>query len=929
MTPPTSSRAPAPFAAISTTRTRRAPAATLFAGLALATSIASAAQPTPSPAPGPAPTPASTPSTPSTASTPATSAPGESDMLGFTPAEQTNHLARAIARIALVDLRLAGDASPATLRVAQRVLDIAHRVDPSDAEILRLLIEAATQAGDDAAAQQHLRTLVRLDPADTVATLAAISGRLSALQRVEDRLAAYDRFLGPQGAALDASVRSRLALDAAMLARERGDADLFLARLRQALALDATNKDAAAVLVAFVSGSDDAPAARLEAQIILLNADPLDARAHLAVARELAASGIGASEAALRFYANTVELRDAFAEALPRVVEVERLVEVWRTRGATAVASDIASSLRTPRAEMARAIERARAAAPAGAAPAAGPSPDDLRLTADIEQLWLLAADASGDAAGADEALAELVESLRRAELATGDEAQREPGDDEAAAREKLQARRLGLLWLRLLVGRQIDQAESDLRLLQGDESLRGPGLARIAGWLALRRGDTVVARSQLTRAAAQDPLAELGLAMLQELDGDLPGAGALYARLARTLAGTPEGAWAQTRAERLLQRPLEPDAQARQLAAMARGVPAFVDQMIRDPRRFMQLSVEPVSSRLHPLGRTALRVRLRNAASIPLALGADKPLNTRMLLSPRAEVGSQAVRAVTADVLSLERRLRLLPREELAVDIWAEPGFSGWLLEMSAGELARVRYRVVQGFRFGGEKGTQAGPLSLSVETGTVIRQALTGVALAPADLAQTLRDAQGPAFVEAVASARWRFFRDQGGLNRLAPEDVAALTAALSQRYLDGDRLQRLTLLAMLPSARYLPRLDPFEQTVRSAPETDADVLALRAVTRGLGPDDAAIKALRGSDSAPDTPAASPAPPADPLAAALAAALADALEARLQMNALTYATMAMGAVAPAPPPAPAPPASPAGSAPATPPPPAPITVP
>ena len=54
-----------------------------------------------------------------------------------------------------------------------------------------------------------------LDPSDTVAQLRLISARIGQFQTAEERLAAYERFTGPEGKGLDPAIRSRLALDAA------------------------------------------------------------------------------------------------------------------------------------------------------------------------------------------------------------------------------------------------------------------------------------------------------------------------------------------------------------------------------------------------------------------------------------------------------------------------------------------------------------------------------------------------------------------------------------------------------------------------------------------------------------------------------------------------------------------------------------------
>src|SRR5690606_22072900 len=115
----------------------------------------------------------------------------------------------------------------------------------------RLLLEAWYAAGDEAKVIEVTREIIRLDPSDTVAQLRLISDRISRYQSVEERQTAFDRLLGESGGAIDPSVRSRLALDDALLARELGDEQRFVERLSMATQLDSSNKPAAVLAATY------------------------------------------------------------------------------------------------------------------------------------------------------------------------------------------------------------------------------------------------------------------------------------------------------------------------------------------------------------------------------------------------------------------------------------------------------------------------------------------------------------------------------------------------------------------------------------------------------------------------------------------------------------------------------------------------------
>lgn len=102
---------------------------------------------------------------------------------------------------------------------------------------------AAFGTGDPGLLAKATARVVLLDPSDTVAQR-LITARIAARQTAEERLEVYERMLGPRGASIDPTVRSRLALDAALIERERGELDRFLRYLTLATDLDRTNKEA-------------------------------------------------------------------------------------------------------------------------------------------------------------------------------------------------------------------------------------------------------------------------------------------------------------------------------------------------------------------------------------------------------------------------------------------------------------------------------------------------------------------------------------------------------------------------------------------------------------------------------------------------------------------------------------------------------------
>ncbi|MBU6414557.1 MAG: hypothetical protein KGS45_13960, partial [Planctomycetes bacterium] len=194
--------------------------------------------------------------------------------LAVTEAWLNDFTARSMARMVLMDVRVRVPPSSEELAIALDLLRAARKFLPDDAELLRLEMETASVAGDQQGVLAATRELVRLDPSDAVAQLRLISARIVELQTVEERLAMYERLLGAAGKGLDDSIRSRLALDAALLARESGNDRLFGERLKQALALDAANKEAAILALTEYSARVNAPEGRAQLISNLILSDP-------------------------------------------------------------------------------------------------------------------------------------------------------------------------------------------------------------------------------------------------------------------------------------------------------------------------------------------------------------------------------------------------------------------------------------------------------------------------------------------------------------------------------------------------------------------------------------------------------------------------------------------------------------------------------
>jgi len=743
-------------------------------------------------------------------------------------------LSRTLERLALMDLRLQPYPGPDDYAIADAILEMAEDLGPPRVQIARRRAALAYRIGDREALERATRRIVKLDPDDTVAQLRLITRRIGSLQTVEQRLAAFDRFLGDGARSLDPSVRSRLALDAALLARERGDDDAFVRYLTQATQLDSTNKEAAALAVAyFHQRLPGDPVGRAELIVNLLLADVLDPNVHLSLARQFALHG--AFEQAARFHANGRGILFTGSGRRTEQLVVERLVLDWFVRGPAAPAEELDTEIAVSRADT---KERLEALVEQGIPIDGETPPESVRLRPTLERIRILAAHAVGDSELVTEALDDLgaghTETLQKL---TDPETRPEDLTDEQA-RERAGAFLLDQLMLRIFTSDQVDrfvQAVRGSRLYQV-ETVREAA----APWLALHDERYEEAIAGFERLGSNIPTNWLGIALAHEGAGRVDRAVEAYRRTFQLAPLSPYGAWALHRAERLIGVDPSRTTHTGPMAELAREVPGWVDEAARDPVTTTNLIVEGPSRSLGPLEPGWVRLKLRNAAPAPLGLGADHTIRSTFVVVPSFSVpGAEGEQRAFPEILELDQRLRLRSQEVLEVTVQADPAFTGWFLETASDTPTRVRYRVIQGVQTDGTA-LRVGPLSVAAEVPAHLRSPLKLALEGPQAVADALRERPEQDLAEPFAAVRTLALR--GDRLGIASGDLQPVVDALIERFDSLGPVPRALCLAIVPHWGMAPALARFDRHLPEvlAGERDPLVLGVALATRADAPGD-----------------------------------------------------------------------------------------
>lgn len=685
-------------------------------------------------------------------------------------------IGRIFARQARDRLRSAFSPTPEDYRITAHCLRLAQQAVGDDNELLRQEIESWSAAGAASRSLEATRELIRRDPADTVAQLRYITAQIDKLQTVDDRLAAAQRFLGPDGRKLDPSVRSRIALDASLLARESGEEEQFLDLLQMATTLDVTNKQAATLFATYYFDRLDDPQDRVDLLINVVLADPLDISALENLARELVR--LGAFAGAMRIYDRMRDILLTNENDLSTEQLTEYLICKWNTSGHAPmldILADLDRSRLTPylnsRIRQRRddidpgpflepihplELEEVRLCALVGLGPRAEAAAF-LKRPEEAEALFVRPTDAPTVPKATLIALARCQRSIEVARAGIEGEEFRERIKRAGRDPNRLYAEiNLHALWTRLLVGCEVDQAERELddleRGLIGIE-IEPQAISRYRGWIAGLRGDAETARTLLEPLIAHDDQALWALAVTEERAGFPLIAAEHFAQIADRRPHSALGTAARTRAGDLYGRPIPRAQIAEKLDAAALRVAPWFERMTAEPRTFMELEVRLTSHVVSPLEYPELIVTLRNVSPTTLGVGPNAPISSRVLLAPRLMIEATEVpnglramliamkqragarldqaEAATAEelrqlgarlleVIDFDRRLRLERNESITARLPATLGAAGRLIADDVTKRSTLAWRATQGFT-PGEDGYAAGPLCLTTQSENV----------------------------------------------------------------------------------------------------------------------------------------------------------------------------------------------------------------
>lgn len=708
---------------------------------------------------------------------------------------------------------------------------------------LALVLADQIASGNPAAAAgvraEALAALARIDPADDVVRLSRIGDAVERHSTAEARVRAYEAILDPKHrASVGAPVASRLAYQLASLESRMGNTDLFARWLGESVKTDPSYPAAAQSAAGFFRMRVNDPSADVELLSIALEANPRDLGTWSALVSVLLDGG------AFKGAERVARMAVAVAEAERRPETVYSLTgdlatALWGTGQRDAALRELNLRMGTLTDEYRRAIsyrdptitlERLEREFP--------PLPSTLA----IAMLGLR------QAKGEPGEVAALVERASRgtdAELRRA-EARGEPAEVTGG----LELQRATTV---LLFGSDVSGVP-DMLKRAADAGVLGPkARARFDAMLDWRRGKPAEAAAALEPIREGDPLARFAYASaLLDLKRTPEGAAELRA-LAQETIGTSIGLLALDRLGAALGQEVVRTSQlskeigdraAAIEAALARSLPTTIDRMVESPLRSLVVDLRPTATTVKPYDPLTLTMRLRNGSQLPLAIGQDAPISGKVMLRAQvARAGETSSPDLPPQPLLIDRRLRLMPGEELTVDLDAELTTVGLFLNLRPLEAHALRVSLVTN---PAAAAANMAPGFLGTVTGAPPLMS-TGVNVTEPWMREGLDLIKDPANPEAPV--RMALLAHAAASETRLPEPMRAeipqVWAAIADAWRAFPVQARAWVLASLP--RETPAMAPLLDAARADPSSE--VLTSWVVSRVGDPSDPMLDVCRRS--------------------------------------------------------------------------------
>ncbi len=617
----------------------------------------------------------------------------------FTPEKQ---MAKQLHHMAQMALQNQGsNPSKARLQIAEILLSESLKLDDTYSETWRMMsqVKIAMEKKDEL--REVVRGYLKRRPADTSAQMSLVETYITKASDAEKRLEIYGNLLNV--GSLKPSVRSRIAIQAAVLMEELGRTKEFASYLKLGLRLDTTNTDAQMMAYRFLRDNDASTRARTAVLGHLAAADPANPFHHAEIAAALLHSG--AYKDAVEWFGSTsnlfavhriqpdpafsVKVAENYVRALwgaGRGAEALKLIEAYakvfgqmekaRREAAKKAGDKKDTKVEEKKGDKGNGKEEGKKE---GEAKDKGDKKEIGKNGTRSPLLGLqlhksLILTSMGEPKKAREAFDTMITAL--------DERDKEDGGNADRLADRI--------WAHVVLNYDVDKAEGLLEQLKSKLKKDDTRLDRLGGFIKLRKGEKDTARALLMKVAKTDAGAAYGLCLL--LDGKdektkrISALKEVYLRDPGSLIGLKVFDDVQKLGGRA-QASAEHGAVTRQI----RTIPEMVKKIVGHRLPIVNLKARAVRAQVGFGDPIEIELELKNVSGIPLNFGT---IPRMVLLDGMIMIGRTRQR-IPPTVVEIDRKLRLAVRESFALRVRVDTGPLGAFATAYPGTTMQIQIRA------------------------------------------------------------------------------------------------------------------------------------------------------------------------------------------------------------------------------------------
>jgi len=526
---------------------------------------------------------------------------------------------------------------------------------PEDPSVWRVLHQVAQMADRPSISTHAIENLLRVSPVEPTAQLARLRNIINEAQTVDRRMSLYEQILSEnRGNNLDAEAASRLALDAAYLQQQVGDINQFARWLAESVALDPSYPDAINLATGFF-GDETADVYR-RAELLASSAlsNIRDVSTQVALAEFLMAFGD---------YKDAKELYELILGSSPEEqwnISSNLLADIVLSQWASGDESAAMETLLARQNAIDRVFQRKTQAQqprlnPLDLARIHAPLPPKLAVV--CAAVYENQTENSQNKSALGGAINSLVTLSKMYES---------QGDKGLLLTVEMY---LQAAWVLLWIGEDADGAEKFIKQVETGATIHPSEKQRLDGWIALRRGDLVTAKSKL-EPLTNDPAAKIGMALLYLEEENKKDAALELLSVAKSGGGTLLGVWSRNKLQEVVGTSFTIRPEVDSLRQLMSGVLQELHAIHNDPRPPIEIRITPNRNTFGPYQPILVNVELTNNTTIPLSIASNGPIQPLVLIEAKLNISGFSNTAAKPIVVSIDRELSIKPGGTISVQI-------------------------------------------------------------------------------------------------------------------------------------------------------------------------------------------------------------------------------------------------------------------